>query len=676
MLRSRLRALLITALICMHKISRSMNVPELSVLLPLSTSISQDHAACHQCLVISAGFEKICLLQVKNKFRLYRIESFSGIFRSFITHCQSRKLCSRHVNIPANFNIEEPKIAISPRSTDMESYKSMEGAIFALIHLVPSSMTTRRAFQLKPHLRNKHGSFLEKKLSIPFSFAGRILNKKNSNVLEPVAEEPLSSLNQNKEESDPSARCMILIGLKSDAVCRECLAMHSKRFALRSYILFYDSTLAKAELLVFRSNHNSADIESNCRKKLCRQVFSWDRSDCQIVNFIFPMHRNVLKVQEKTYNWYEEQYIENTMNLDRIKQVLDVIAIEKMQRAGQGTENSHNSITFPSTLGMLRSKKALCLNITASPNRKWDCINCILRNVGEARLAIVMSIRNTMIITTCIKRRLECVLCINLSLLKPDRCEHYLQESVMNIDTYPKPTDSHVLDHSLRHCIVLYYTPSREASCIRCMKISLSTTRDPYVLTKTSSLVDTSNLDAKLAPSSIQELLNCNNRDKCIRLQKVPNLFCSVHAAIILGGSSLAIISTNQIKFTQEGIPIGFWPPQKHRVVMSQYKSGHTSETWPAFHNTIFLVQFEYATSTFSDCINSLLEHTEVFFAYSAEATLSGYVWMRPAPSNILRICVKKSCTNLGYYDDRKQFERPAGIQHLTRADFRILPGT
>lgn len=110
-----------------------------------------------------------------------------------------------------------------------------------------------------------------------------------------------------------------------------------------------------------------------------------------------------------------------------------------------------------------------------------------IQNVRGARLVIISSLRNAMILTSDIKRRLKCDKCRSLILLEPEKCHQYRIESVGNKETYPKPPDYEMLDERVNNCIVLYYALGRRVRCLQCMKNAFSTESDPDVLTKTSS---------------------------------------------------------------------------------------------------------------------------------------------------------------------------------------------
>lgn len=210
--------------------------------------------------------------------------------------------------------------------------------------------------------------------------AGR--SRKRETTLEPVAEKDLDTTIQTLQ-GDSSIRCMIIPGASSDAVCRECLAMHSKWLAIRSYILYHNSRKFSAELIVFRSNFELKEIVSNCREKLRLNVISWHFNDCQIMDSIFPRHRELLEVHHLKDGLNEEQQMrtENTMDLNKIKQVLNVTAFERMQRASRSSGPPRAPFTFSNTLEMLRAKETLCIYISVYPSTSWNCIGWILKNV-------------------------------------------------------------------------------------------------------------------------------------------------------------------------------------------------------------------------------------------------------------------------------------------------------
>ncbi|CCI11137.1 unnamed protein product [Albugo candida] len=291
-----------------------------------------------------------------------------------------------------------------------------------------------------------------------------------------------------------------------------------------------------------------------------------------------------------------------TVDSTEINQVLDVIAIKRMARAGKVSMMSHHPFEFSNTLQMFRLKRVLSINITLFPNRKWNCIGCILRNVRGARLVQVSSLRKATVFTSNIEKRLKCPSCSNIMLLNQDECQKYRQKTNVNIETYPKLSGNNRLDQLRSNCMVLFYARSYQVRCIKCMKNSFATNKDPYILTRTSSLVDTSKLHPELTTSSFQKLLGCHNRRKCIRLQKVPDNFCSDHAFFLSLESSPSIPRADVTK-KQRNIVQWMFGPLKA----------------PYSHVTI----------------RNRTPIRNVFFAYNVEPASAGYVWMRQTSRNL-----------------------------------------
>nr|CCA23106.1 AlNc14C180G8209 [Albugo laibachii Nc14] len=59
-----------------------------------------------------------------------------------------------------------------------------------------------------------------------------------------------------QEHPEDSLRCILIVGGLREAVCRECLALHSKWLAVRTYHLAYKSRVESAELCVFPSEYD------------------------------------------------------------------------------------------------------------------------------------------------------------------------------------------------------------------------------------------------------------------------------------------------------------------------------------------------------------------------------------------------------------------------------------
>nr|CCA17193.1 AlNc14C31G2894 [Albugo laibachii Nc14] len=248
----------------------------------------------------------------------------------------------------------------------------------------------------------------------------------------------------------------------------------------------------------------------------------------------------------------------------------------------------------------------------------------------------------------------------------------------MKAEKYSKPLLSKLQDTFGGSCLVLYHTEAGRPPCVDCMKEVCSGTTKFYISTRSSSLFDASNCDNEFSPHSFEKLLQCHHSLRCVRIQKVPNNVCSHHQTFVSKSTWMKRAKLNI--FTINRIPVGVWPPEIHSFVSkqdletSQRSSGSPLEstfdlqTWPSSGNIVW-VQFEHADFQAFDCVRCLIGHTEVFFVYKDHLTHYGYVWMRPAPAQILSLCIPRSCSSLAYFQDQRQIALPVGLRQVTRDD-------
>lgn len=84
----------------------------------------------------------------------------------------------------------------------------------------------------------------------------------------------------------------------------------------------------------------------------------------------------------------------------------------------------------------------------------------------------------------------------------------------------------------------------------------------------------------------------------------------------------------------------------------------------------IAFMEYESNKASKVDCVKCLLQHTEVFRAFNDESTEGGYIWMRPAPSPIIKSCVAyDTFLSLIYNNQRNQLKHPIGLRQLTHDD-------
>nr|CCA19843.1 AlNc14C80G5255 [Albugo laibachii Nc14] len=95
---------------------------------------------------------------------------------------------------------------------------------------------------------------------------------------------------------------------------------------------------------------------------------------------------------------------------------------------------------------------------------------------------------------------------------------------------------------------------------------------------------------------------------------------------------------------------------------------GIGSEGLPTYDN-ITLVYYRNEANRRYECLLCLIEHTEVFLVYSIKDSIDGYVWIRQASSNILKLCIGKKCTSHAYDQHQQQMVRPTGLRQVTQED-------
>ena len=127
---------------------------------------------------------------------------------------------------------------------------------------------------------------------------------------------------------------------------------------------------------------------------------------------------------------------------------------------------------------------------------------------------------------------------------------------------------------------------------------------------------------------------------------------------------------------------MGIWPPKNqatftHIGPMADRPSHITRDKlqfnaglWKAY-NSFSFVEFKTEQLKQVSCVVCLTQHSEVLFVYLSEDKISGYVWMRQAPSKVLQICLKEQCKILTYGEKRDQIERPDGLRPWTSFDVR-----
>lgn len=160
---SRYWMVLLAAVIFMHSVSQGTSESMPAGLVPLLYSLNKDHSSCHECLVTSAGFQKIYLRHVGNRFRLYWIEGYTDILSSILLHCNSRRKCAIYSGLPANYNIDYPKMTTTKHRSILNMDEIIEKDLFSLTQCISHEVVMPRALKGISNYKHDLSRFIRKK---------------------------------------------------------------------------------------------------------------------------------------------------------------------------------------------------------------------------------------------------------------------------------------------------------------------------------------------------------------------------------------------------------------------------------------------------------------------------------------------------------------------------------
>ena len=275
----------------------------------------------------------------------------------------------------------------------------------------------------------------------------------------------------------------------------------------------------------------------------------------------------------------------------------------------------------------------------------------------------------------------ECSGCYTLEILDPQLCLKIRKNHVMNIETNHLPSTLQNTDMLRGKCLIANHALSHSHRCSKCMTRSFKNMVQAQKIMDGWLLFDVSVTDLD---GLLHDVLRCHNKFKCLRIQEVPNVFCSAHRAFLrptdLHSEQLSKKPALIHKFTISYIPVGVWPPKYQAtnthmepmpvipIHMTPNELQCNAGFWTTYNTVAFVVIKTERLKQLS-CVVCLIQHTEVFFVYLSEDRISGYVWMRQAPSKVLQMCLKEHCTSLTYDEKRDQIERPDGLRPWTSFD-------
>ena len=190
-----------------------------------------------------------------------------------------------------------------------------------------------------------------------------------------------SKVTQNLEDVDTLVQCIVIHGVAQDAVCRECLAMYSKGFAIRTYHLTHKSKYS-GELCVFPTDHKQRIILGNCENTFFHHIFPLKRSKCEIIHRKLP---NDLAVPRKEDMVHESsaksvQYKNPSKGKD-IGRIMEHIALKRMTRSRDNRQFQSAKLRSQETIDGLVNKASSCINFVARLSNRWICIGCILEKL-------------------------------------------------------------------------------------------------------------------------------------------------------------------------------------------------------------------------------------------------------------------------------------------------------
>nr|CCA22982.1 AlNc14C175G8099 [Albugo laibachii Nc14] len=684
MWRSRVCALLLALLVLQCNGTRPSYAHKVRGVLSVGINRDSTFYLCQKCLVQFLGIARTHTLEVRSDIRFLLVEGHSDILRAFVSFCSVPHICTIKAASSLFYDINHFTHAHHQQPQHFYEPDTIEESLFQLAEF---EVSTKQVipFSTNP-LYKKHdlSTFIRKQAANVPIFFSKELEKRHiapgMKSLGEVRERSSSTTFQDQKAIDSSIQCIVIPGMLTFATCRECLAMHSKQFAVRCYFLFHKSRKTSAQLCVLYGKFELTDIVENCNREFCAGMFTWEPQDCQKMDYIFPMHRQMLQAQ-KTSDTSESELNEarsdeNAMDLASLKHIVKTIAFKKIGKPLPKVESSLDAFTYLNTLRMVDPNSYICINITAKQSARWRCIKCVLKSTDGSRLVLLSSLQHSMILTYGNRKAVVCNSCRNIQMLHSPSCADFLQKHVQTIETHEKPSELHLPTTVHAYCIVGYYSPSSKNKCTVCMRNVLSPESKIYAISDVSIMIETQKNE-----QAFDELfMICHAVKKCARIQQVPHAFCSVHRSQISVDSIQRSLQNGRHIFTEKNTPVGIWPPQTHRFVSKvgkftsqtkiypQSELGIGSETLLPYKN-IALVYYRHEADGRFDCILCLIEHTEVFFVDSKTASMGGYVWMRQAPSNIFKLCVGKICTSLAYDAHSQQMVRPVGLRQVTRDD-------
>ncbi|CCI46582.1 unnamed protein product, partial [Albugo candida] len=495
------------------------------------------------------------------------------------------------------------------------------------------------------------------------------------------------SLEQSQPATDLSIQCLFTHNRKKEAGCRECLALHSKSLVIGTFhILLNAHKRPTVELYVFTSACESEYIMKKCKVRFCPTILSLDPEACQELKTVFPSDRHFL--DNKFISDYSSRQHQNDNRIRITKNGLepDLISRTLSQLSARRMSPLRHAVQFTGkyqqqlmdALRIVTKKEPKCVMVISHYNQLHPCIDCVLGWERDNALVIIDFSLTYATIVTDRMPYLECkTICRRIQLLVANRCSKYLRRHAPDIESHHRLLQSPYIDPLLSSCTLLFHNPSNQVECARCVRNALKVSEEALATTAFSSLLDASDTSLETTRKYFGQSTACHTQRRCIRIQQVPNRFCSDHLAY--GGMTFVDHGPKNSKLssihhlTKAKMSVGIWPPNNKRTVEHEEKdTSFATETetsiWPSY-SKIALVEFTSAPSEQLKCAGCLIQHSDVFLVYTADDGYSGYVWMRQAPSHVFQHCLTTHCIRLTYDDEKGQIGSPVGLRQWTAED-------
>lgn len=205
---------------------------------------------------------------------------------------------------------------------------------------------------------------------------------------------------QDEIPTDLSIRCIYSYNRKRDAVCRECLALHSKSLAIGTfYILFSALGKPSVELYVFTSAYESEYIIYKCKTRFCTALLPLESDVCQKLKSVFPSVRRFVDSQvvpaystHRNQNGNHIRITKNGLAPHLISRILNQVAARRFSRIRQGKElNEKDKQQLMIGLSIMTGKEPKCVMVTYIPNQWKLCITCVMRYTRNGARVIIDS---------------------------------------------------------------------------------------------------------------------------------------------------------------------------------------------------------------------------------------------------------------------------------------------